>query len=150
MKLTSGDIFKIPTKIGFGFLQFIEIDSMGIEYMRVLDFISKNGTISQFEIDKTERWSIGFPLRAASRKKIVERIGTFNLPSKYKPSDLVRSEHIIGEKIIGWHIINRKNLKRKLKKKLNKKDLNLSPHGIMNDTLIIERLEKNWNLAEWK
>jgi len=35
MKLTSGDIFKIPTKIGFGFLQFIEIDSMGIEYVRV-------------------------------------------------------------------------------------------------------------------
>ena len=149
MKITSGDIFKIPTGIGFGFLQFIELDSMGIEYIRVLDIISENGIITQFEIDKTERWCIGFPLRAASRKKIVERIGNFNLPPDFKPSDLVRSEHIIGDKFLGWFIVNRKTLKRKFKKKLNKKQLKLSPHGIMNDTLIIERLEGNWNLAEW-
>ena len=69
MKLIPGDLFKIPTKIGFGFLQCIEIDSTGIEYISVLDFLSEKGIISQFEIDKTEKWSIGFPARAASRKK---------------------------------------------------------------------------------
>ena len=85
VQLTSGDLFKIPTKIGFGLLQFIEIDSMGIEYIRVLDFLSENGIISQFEIEKTEKWSIGFPLRAASPKKIVERIARF-----YKTGNLSR------------------------------------------------------------
>jgi hypothetical protein len=41
-------------------------------------------------------------------------------------------------------------LKRELKKVLDEKDLKLSPHGIWNDTLIIERLEENWRLENWK
>ncbi len=150
MNITPGDIFKISTKIGFGFLQFTELDSMGIEYIRVLDPISENSTITQFEIDKKERWCTGFPLRAALRKKIVEKIGNYRIPRNFKVSDLVRSKHIIGDEFLGWFIVNRKTLKRKFKTELSKKQLRLSPHGIMNDTLIIERLEENWKLSEWK
>ena len=31
MKLTVGDTFTIETRIGYGFLQYIETDNMGIE-----------------------------------------------------------------------------------------------------------------------
>ena len=150
MKLIKGDIFRIKTAIGFGFLQYIETDDTGIEYVRVLELISKEGEISQLEVDEFERWNIGFPLKAASRKKIVEKIGTFNVPKSFIKSEYARSEHDVRGDFLGWHIIHKPTLKRELKKTLTDKEMKLSPHGIMNDTLIIERLEKNWRLENWK
>jgi hypothetical protein len=150
MKLNKGDTFKIKTNNGIGFLQYIETDELGIEFIRILEIIRENENITQKDIDKPERWNIGFPLKAAVRKKIVEKIGTFEIPKSYKTPKLVRSEHNIQGEKLGWHIIDRSTLKRKFKKKLNKRDLKLSPHGIMNDTMIVEYLDKGWKLEEWK
>ena len=63
MKLTKGDTFKIRTKIGFGFIQYVETDEDGIEFVRILEPIKEDGEISQSEVDQLERWSIGFPLK---------------------------------------------------------------------------------------
>ena len=150
MKLKKGDVFKIKTKIGFGFLQYIETDTMGIELIRVLEPIKENGEISQVDVDKLERWNIGFPLKVASRKKIIENIGNFKVPKSYVNSEYSRSEHNIRGEFLGWHIVNKSTLKRELKKTLNDRELTLSPSGVMNDTLIIERLEQNWRLENWK
>lgn len=150
MKLNKGDTFRIKTKIGFGFLQYIETDDMGIEFVRVLEPVKENGEISQSEINQMERWNIGFPLKAAIRKKIIEKVGSFEIPSSYINSEYARSEHNIREEFLGWHIVHKSSLKRELKKSMNKKDLKLSPHGIMNDTIVIERLEENWRLENWK
>lgn len=150
MKLSKGDIFKIKTKTGFGFLQYIETDDMGIEFVRVLEPINENGEISQSEIDHLERWNIGFPLKSAARKKIVEKVGSFEIPSSFVNSEYARSEHNIRGEFMGWHIVHKSSLKRKLKNSLNNQDLKLSPHGIMNDTRIVEQLEKNWRLENWR
>ena len=149
MKITPGDIFKIPTKKGFGFLQFIEKSNNGLHYVRVLDHLSMDGIIIQDAVDKLERWSIEFPLSVANHRKIVEFIGSFEIPKKYKVAKLARTKHSVRGEFLGWHIVNRKTLKRKLKKKLSKKEKKLSPHGIFNDTLIIEYLENDWKLSEW-
>lgn len=150
MKLQEGDVFSIKTKIGYGFLQYIKTDSMGINLIRVLEPINDNGQISQPEVDIIERWNIGFPLKAALKRGIIEKIDTFIIPSSFVNSNYARSKHIIRGVFLGWHIVNKINLKRELKKNLSEKDLFLSPHGIMNDTLIIERLENNWRLENWK
>lgn len=150
MKLIKGDTFRIKTKIGFGFLQYIKTDDMGIEFVRILEPIKEDGEISQSEVNQLERWNIGFPLKAATRKKITEKVGSFDIPSSYVNSQSARSIHNVRGEYLGWHIVNKKTLKRELKKTLNENDLKLSPHGIMNDTLIIERLEENWRLENWK
>lgn len=150
MKLDKGDIFRIKTKIGYGFLQYIETDDMKIEFVRVLEPIKENGEITQPEINQVERWNTGFPLKAAIRKKIVEKVGSYEIPDTYVNSDYARSEHNVRGDFLGWHIIHKSSLKRELKKNLNENDLKLSPDGIMNDTLIIERLEGNWRLQNWR
>jgi hypothetical protein len=149
MKLDKGDVFKILTKKGFGFMQYVETTALGMEYVRIIDLISEKGKITINDIDKLERWNIEFPLKAAIRKKIVTKIANFNLPLSYKPHLFARTEHSIRGEFLGWHIVNRKTLKLELREKLTKDELKLSPHGIMNDTLIIEYLEKDWKLLEW-
>lgn len=150
MKVKPGDVFKIKTNIGFGFLQYLETDTLGIEYVRVLEPISINGLITQDGVNHIERWSIGFPLKAAERKKLVEIVGNFEIPQSYVNSKYSRSEHNIRGEFLGWHIIDKSTLKRELKLELNESDVKLPPHGIMNDTLIVERIEQNWRLEEWK
>lgn len=150
MKLEKGDVFSIKTSNGFGFLQYIETDNLGIEYVRVLSPVKQDEEINQSEVDLKERWSIGFALKAAVRKKIVTKIGGFRIPINYKIDEYARSEHNVRGEHIGWHLVNRKSLIRELKNKLDEKDLKLSPHGCFNDTIIIEYLEKEWRLEDWK
>lgn len=150
MKLNKGDTFRIRTKNGFGFLQYVETDDMGIEFVRVLEPIKESGKISQPEVDQKERWNIGFPLKAATRKKITEKVGSFEIPASFVNPEYARSKHNVRGEFLGWHIVHKSSLKRELKRNLDAKDLKLSPHGIMNDTLIVERLEKNWRLENWK
>ncbi|CAM4240873.1 hypothetical protein [Flavobacterium terrigena] len=145
-----GDVFKIKTNIGFGYLQYVETDDLGIDFVRVLEPISANGEITQAGVDQTERWNIGFPLKTAARRKIVEMVGNFEIPKSFVNSEFARSEHNIRGEFLGWHIVHKSTLKRELKSDLDEKNLKLSPHGIMNDTLIVERLEQNWRLENWK
>jgi hypothetical protein len=149
MKLKKGDVFRIKTKLGYGFLQYIETDDLGIEYVRVLEPISENGILSRQEVECLERWCIGFPLKAAERRKIVEKVGNFDIPQSFINYEHVRAEHNIRGEKIGWHIVNKASLKRELKQNLDAHDRKLSPHGIMNDTLIISMLEENWRLQDW-
>jgi hypothetical protein len=133
MKLELGDIFSIKTSKGYGFLQYIETDNLGIEYVRVLFPIKTEESISQDEVELKERWSIGFPLKAAIRKKIVTKIGNYEIPENYTLDEYARSVHNVRGEHLGWHIVNRITLQRELKSKLEKADLKLSPHGIFND-----------------
>jgi hypothetical protein len=149
MKLIKGDVFKIKTKIGSGYLQYIKTNDLGIESVRILDSILKIGNISQVEVNKLERWNILFPIKKAVKKRIIEKVGSFEVPTLYTIPQFTRSKHNIRGVFLGWHIINESTLKRELKKSLSNNDLKLSPHGIMNDTLIIELLEKDWRLENW-
>ena len=150
MKLEQGQVYSINTAHGYGFIQYIETDSLGVEYVRILDPIKEPEEINQDEINKQQRWCCGFPLKAAYNRKLINYLGLFKLPPKYKVEYWTRTPHNIRGEHLGWHIVNRETLERKFKKILRKRHLKLSPHGIFNDTLIRERLESNWKLSEWK
>jgi len=149
MKLNSGDTFRIKTKRGYFFLQYFETTE-AIEYVRVLAPVSRDGNITQEEIDKKERWIVGFPVKAATHKKIIERIGNFQIPKNFAIPQYARSMHNIRGEHLGWHIVDRYSWHRQFKPVLNEEELKLSPWGIWNATLLIDRLENDWSLPEWK
>jgi hypothetical protein len=150
MKLEKGQVFSIKTSKGYGFLQYLETDSSGVEFVRVLEHIKESTDITQEEINEEQRWCCGFPLNTALNKKLITYVGLFQLPRKYKIEYWTRDIHNVRGNALGWHIVHRETLERKFKKKLRKNHLKLSPHGIFNDTLIRERLESNWKLSKWK
>ena len=149
MKLNTGDIFRILTKKGYGFLQFVETSNNGLHYVRILDHISKEGLIEQGDVNRKEKWNIEFPLSIANHRKIVEFVGSFKISKGFKVAKFARSKDMVQGEFLGWYIVNRETLKRKLTKKLSNKQKELSPHGIFNDTLIIEYLENDWKLSTW-
>lgn len=150
MKIQIGDIFRIKTNKGYGFIQYVESSETFGEYIRILAPLKEEKKITQSEINQMERWCIYFPLKIAYRRKIVDLIGNYELPSTYVAQENTRIEHNIRGEHLGWRIVNRKTLAAEFKKKLDAKDLKLSPNGIFNDTLIIEYLESDWKLENWK
>jgi hypothetical protein len=150
MKLEKGQVYSINTPNGYGFIQYIETDSLGVEYVRILNPIKASEEISQDEINHQQRWCCVFPLKAAHNRSVINYVGLFELPPKYKIEYWTRSPHNVRGEHLGWHIVHRDTLERKLKKSLRRRHLKLSPHGIFNVTLIRERLESNWKLSNWK
>ena len=112
--------------------------------------IKQTAQISQDEINLKERYSVHFVVKAAHRKKIIERVGKFKIPIDYKVPTKARTEHNVRGEFLGWHIVDQKTLKRELKQKLNMEEILLSPHGNPNDSLLIEWLETDWKLESWK
>ncbi len=149
MKLVKGDVFSIEIKNGVGFLQFVQTTQFKIDYIRVLDFISDSKKITQHDIDMPERWCTEFPLKAAIKKKIVEKVGNFSIPDSFIVPRYARTKHLIRGEFIGWYLVNRNTRKLTFVEKLNSYQMTLSPSGIMNDTLIKEWLESDWKLSEW-
>lgn len=150
MKLEKGQVFSIKTEKGFGFIQYIETDTLGVEYVRLLQPIKDLKEIDQKEVNQSQRWCCGFVVNTAHHRKIINYVGQFELPPKYKIEYWTRSPHNVRGKHLGWNLVHRETLERKFTKKLRRKHLKLSPHGILNDTLIKERLEESWSLTDWK
>ncbi len=150
MKITEGEVFAIKTKVGYGFFQFVSLGNFAVEIIRVLEPIKDTNFISQAEVNLPERYTLQFIVKAALNRKLIERNGLFEIPNYYQIPTKARSEHIVRGEMLGWHIIDQKTLHRQLKQSLSPKDLLLPPHGIPNDTLLIEWLENNWRLSNWK
>ncbi len=150
MKIQEGEVFAIRTKIGFGFFQYITTGDLGIEIIRILEPIKETNQISQEEVNLKERFSVQFVVKAALRRKLIERCNLFDIPGFYQIPTKARTEHKVRGEFLGWDIVDQKTLKRELKKELSSEDILLSPHGNPNDTLLIERLENNWRLENWK
>jgi hypothetical protein len=143
MKIKEGEVFAIRTKIGFGFFQYVTTSDLGVELIRVLEPIKEANEVSQDEVNLKERYSVHFVVKAALRKKLIERIGMFTIPSHYQIPSKARTEHKVKGDFLGWHIVDQKTLKRESKKELDVEDILLSPHGHPNDTLLIEWLESD-------
>jgi hypothetical protein len=150
MKINQGDVFAIKTHQGFGFIQFIQVWVHGVELVRVLEPIKESAMVFQTEVDISERFSIQFLVKVAYKRKLIEKVGQFTIPKHYSIPTKARTQHIVRGEFLGWHIVDVQTLKRELKKELSKEDLALSPHGIFNDTLLIEYLEKNWRIEHWR
>ena len=150
MKIEKGEVFAIRTKLGYGFLQYVATGNLGMEIIRVLEPIKNTTQILLEEINMKERFSVQFVIKSALRKGLIERCGLFEIPLHYLAPSHARTQHIIRGEFLGWHIVDQQTMKRELKRELSPEDILLSPHGVPNDTLLIERLENNWRLEKWK
>ena len=147
-RIKIGDIFEIETSKGKAYLHYIFKDDTNGDLVRVLSGLYSNLPDDLEDIaSKDEDFIVFFPLSAANRKKIVEKVGHYR--NDFKRPEYMRTEHYVRGEFLGWHIINTDTWQRKLVKELDDNQKKLSPWGIWNDTLLIERLEERWTLDNW-
>lgn len=143
-----GDIFEIKTKKGNAYLHYIYKDNELGYLVRILKGLHQTEPIFSNLAKETEMFMIFFPLNVAYKRGIVKKVA-FHDSKKYGKPKYMRAKHYIGNDFIGWHIIETSNWQRTLVKKLSLEQVMLSPWGTWNDTLLINRLEENWNLKNW-
>lgn len=149
-KIKEGDIFEINTPKGKAYLHYIYKDKVIGELIRVLPglFNDKPVDINKLVALEEEQFMVFFPLAYAYKKKIVQLTGEYPSTSFTKPK-FMRTEFFVKGEFLGWHIIDTDSWQRVLVKNLSEDQQKLSPWGIWNDTLLIEKLTDNWNLENW-
>ena len=148
-RIKIGDIFEINTSKGKAYLHYIFKDKMTGELLRVLPGLYSERPASFDKLaGSKEKFMIFFPLSAANKQNIVERVGYYPAESFGKPN-YMRTEHNVKGAFLGWHIVDTNTWQRHLVKNLTPEQKQLSPWGIWNDTLLIERLVDNWSLESW-
>lgn len=149
-KINYGDIFEIDTSRGKAYLHYIYRGSDRIELIRVLRGLYPDSLPDLEQLaNTTEAFMVFFPLAAAARRKIVRRIDSFSAHGFSKPK-YMRTTHNIRGEFLGWFIVDTDTLKLELVKLLSPDQVQLSPWGVWNDTLLIERLENGWTLENWR
>lgn len=145
-----GDVFEIRTSNGKAFLQFAANDERIGQLIRVFCETPGDAEFNpDFVFAQKEKFVVFFALRAAVRKHIVEKVGNYWLDSDLYPPKYMRSKHRVRGESLGWHIVNTHTWEREFVKELSDEEKKLSPWGIWNDTLLVERLNEGWSLDSW-
>lgn len=148
-RIKLGDIFEIKTANGYAYLHFVFKDEKVGELIRVLPGVYQERPHNVSELAmKGERYMVYFPVSAALRKKIIELVSFYQADDFTKPK-LMRMEHWVRGEFLGWFIVDTNTWKMNLVKTLTNEQKKLSPWGIVNDTLLIERINENWSLDNW-
>jgi len=149
-KIELGDVFEINTNKGKAYFQCVKIDKVRGDLINVFNKLYNERPPS---IDKVinvkDHYFIGFPLSAAYKRKLVEKVGNIPLPNDFELPKYMRDKHVIRREFLGWHIVDVSTLKRQFVEELSPEQKQLSPIGIYNDTLLKEMLERGWNLENW-
>jgi hypothetical protein len=147
-KIKLGDIFTIKTPKGKGYLHYVYKDKTVGDLIRVLPglYMGEPENLNQL-VSMKERYMIFFPLSAAYKQDIVEMIG--NQVFDFSKPKYMRDIHKVRGEMLGWHIVDTDTWKMQLVKTLNEEQKKLSPWGIWNDTLLIQRLTEDWSLENW-
>jgi hypothetical protein len=149
-RIKIGDIFEIGTPKGKAYLHYVYKDKLIGDLIRVLPGLYPKRPDNFRELaESKERYMIFFPLSAAYNKKSIEYVAHLDSTDFTKP-DYMRDKHIVRGEFIGWHIVDTNTMSRQLVKNLTSQQKELSPWGIWNDTLLIERLAEGWTLEEWE
>lgn len=142
-----GDIFEIETKKGKGYIQYVQDQEAEGSLVKVFNRLFPQTPENIKDIlSVKDFYYIGFILKDAYQMKIVKLIGHASLPWFYCAPRYFRTKNIFGT---GWNIVDSKTEKRKVIEQLTEKQKKLSPFGIINDTILIERLEEGWSLKNW-
>lgn len=145
-----GDLFEMVTPKGNKiYMQCVELQldkKNDVELTKIFYTVYKSRPDNINSIIDDGFFFNRFPIKAALSKKVIEKIGNISLPVDFKKPEYFRTENSFGE---GWQIVNAKTLKRETILNLSEDQKRLSPWGMMNDTLIIELLEKGWTLEKW-
>lgn len=148
-RLKLGDLFELETSEGYAYVHFIYKDNKLGELIRILPQLYNARPSNLGEIvSHQERFMVFFPLSIARKRKIVNYVGNYNIEGYNKPK-YMRTEYTVKGEFLGWHIIDTETWQRRLVKSLTSEEKKLSPWGIWNDTLLIERINQNWNIDDW-
>ncbi|MCG9968492.1 hypothetical protein L9W92_10555 [Pelotomaculum terephthalicicum JT] len=150
-KIQIGDVFEIATSKGKGYFQYIYSNKTIGELIRILPglYLDKPRNMIAIAAAK-EVYFVHFPLKAAFKKGIVQFIGNYSLPQDLELPRQMRSKNVDKNgNLICWYIVEYDTWRRVIIKELTKDQKKLSPWGIWNDTLLIERLAEGWTPEEW-
>lgn len=151
-RIQVGDLFEIETPKGRGYFQYVYLNpKTDIELISVLPGLySEEPQKIEDLVQKKEAFFVHFPARAAYRRKIIRLIGHYELPSELEvPPKQMRTTHVIKGEFICWHIVDYETWQRIPVKELSSEQKKLSPWGVWNDTLLIERMMEGWTLEKW-
>lgn len=151
-KVKIGDVFSLKLTDGIGLIQCVkETGEAESEKIRVLPgiFSVVNETTIRDAILSKELFFIELPLKYALRKKLIERVGNYQIPDGSECPKYFREEHIIRTDFLGWHIVDTETWHRRLVKELSPEEQMLSPWGMISIPDIVERIESNWTPLEW-
>lgn len=150
-RIKLGDVFKIETQKGNIYLQFADYKKGDCELVRVLEIEQgEDNEQVEYEIGKKELFLVHFPLKVAYKQGIIRFIENFNLPSSFEVPKKMRSPYTDKDgNILYWHIVDCDTLEREKVYCLSEEQKKLSPWGMWNDTLLIERLNEGWSLEKW-
>lgn len=144
-----GDIFELRTNRGYAYMQCLRIPinkRRELELIRVYLKVHPNKETKLSMIQDNDFFYLNFGLQFAYNRKIVEKIGKVSIEPDFTPPRFFRTENMFGE---GWQIIDSTNWMRETISDLTSEQMKLSPWGMWNDTLLIERLDEGWNLENW-
>lgn len=145
-RINIGDLFEITTPKGKAYIHYVYKSEQTGELIRVLEGLYED---IPSDVENLEtKFFVHFPLKRANKLKVVKKVGFIEVATFQKPK-YMRTIHNVRGEFRGWHIVNTDNWKRELVEKLDKELINLSPWGIWNDTLLIERLSEDWSLEKW-
>lgn len=150
-KIEIGDLFEIDTPRGKGYFQYAYSDKLNGALIRVLPglYVDQIQDIMSLVVTK-ESYFIYFPLKAAYKRGIVKMVGNYELPIDLKLPKQMRSKNVDKNgNLICWFIIDCDTWQRINVQKLTEEQKKLSPWGIWNDTLLIERMVEGWTPEKW-
>lgn len=139
-----GDIFEIATPRGLAYFQYTSKDSQYGHLIRILPgiFEARPTSLSTLAATK-ELYFTYFPLGAAFRQDIVQRVANEPIPQgSEKPRLMRRAGGRRGKKVLNWFLSDGEKEWRV--DRLNEDERDLSIKAIWNDTLLIERITEEW------
>ena len=149
-KAEIGDIFELQTKNGnkiyFQCVEIPENPKNEVELIKVFYDLYSETPSEIISIAQGKYFFNRFPLKTALRRKIISKIGSSKLPENFEIPKYYRTTNLTND---AWQIIDAKTWKRETIIDLTEEQKKLSPWGGMNDTLIVELLERGWNLENW-
>lgn len=148
-KIKIGDIFEIPTKNGWAYMQYIKApkNKSEIEKVRIFYTVYEKRPKEISDVLSSDYFFLSFVLGRALRLNIINNVGNYSIPETLEYPRFFRTEHLFKEN--WWQIVDSKTSHRKSVEKLSQEQKKLSPWGTWNDTLLKENLENGWTLDKW-
>lgn len=141
-----GDIIEIKTKKGLSYCQYTHNISNWGALIRVFKTKYNNQPVDfKLVINDEIQFSTFFPLGAACNRNIVTIVSNQPIPGELLKFPLFKAPGFIDKtgNIINWFLWDGKH--DMPIKSLTNEYKNLPYREIINDTLLIERIENNWN-----
>ena len=140
-----GDVVEIVTSRGMAYSQVSHIKKRWGSLLRVLPGFFHERPMDFSEIvQRKEDFVTFFPLQAAVSRSVVEIVGNEEVPPRARVFPLFRNPGSIDRegRIHDWWLWDGE--REWQVGKLKRSQLKLPILGVMNDTLLIERIEEGW------